>query len=266
MERLKYNKDHWARLDDHRKALEQYLKSHFRPYNYTKFTLMMELLGPNLAGKKILDFGSGAGEMAIPCAKLGANVFLVDAEQAALDTARFFAKKESVLSRCEFFCSTWLPNSLVGIKYDIVILKDIIEHIKDDTKLLKDIFYYQKPGGLLLLSTQNAMSLNYLVEGLLYQKWKVGNINWCGWDPTHLRFYTPFSIKKKLTLAGYLPMKWRSVFIIPYNIFKWVPIIRKFVRSQLPILRYFDLSFGKIFPFNRLGWNFIVLAQRKKQI
>ena len=58
--------------------------------------------------------------------------------------------------------------------------------------------------------------MNYLLEGF-YQKHFLGNENWAGWDETHLRFYTPMGLRRKLETAGFLLKAYRSVSSFPYT-------------------------------------------------
>ena len=109
------------------------------------------------------------------------------------------------------------------------------------------------------MSTQNSYSINYILEGFYQRVWHKKK-DWYGWDPTHLRFYSPYSLKKKLFNAGYIPKEWRSVFIIPYNILSWLFLLK--VKITVPALHFVDLTLGKYFPFNRLGWNIIVSAKK----
>jgi 2-polyprenyl-6-hydroxyphenyl methylase/3-demethylubiquinone-9 3-methyltransferase len=151
------------------------------------------------------------------------------------------------------------PPELRKERFDVVIAKDIVEHVEDDQQLLADLGTCQNPGGLLLVSTQNCRSLNYLVEGS-YQKYWCGNEKWCGWDPTHLRFYSPASLTRKLVRAGYRVQRWASVYIVPYNILSWLFLLK--LQVELPALHHFDLVLGRVFPFNRMGWKIIVCATR----
>jgi 2-polyprenyl-6-hydroxyphenyl methylase/3-demethylubiquinone-9 3-methyltransferase len=260
MTKLTYDDSHWAREEDATKALAQYLAIGERPFNKTKQSLFMSLAG-DVSGKNVLDYGGGAGYMAIPLAGAGANVTIVDAEQNGLRTARLYAQQTNVSDRIRTIHSQRVPDELKTAQFDVVIAKDIVEHIEDDQSFLIDLCACQKKGGVLLLSTQSSFSLNYLIEGS-YNKYREGNLNWCGWDQTHLRFYTPSSLRHKLTAAGYKPQRWAGVYIIPYNIVKWLTLLKLDV--EIPALRYFDLTLGRLFPFNRTGWNVLVRAVRER--
>ena len=258
-ERLRYDDTHWAREEDAGKALDQYLLLADRVFNRTAVRIL-DSLGGSVSGKKVLDYGGGAGLMSIPYAKAGAEVVLVDAEGGALRAAQFYARREGVAQKVRTIQSESFPNLLQQERFDMILAKDIIEHIRDDQQFLCDLASRQNQGGALLLSTQNSRSLNYLLEGT-YQKYWRGNSSWCGWDQTHLRFYTPASLRQKLERAGYRAERWASLYLIPYNILSWLFLLK--LNIEIPALHYCDLSIGRIFPFNRLGWNVIVRAKRE---
>jgi len=259
VERLRYSDTHWAREEDAEKALDQYLTIGERPFNRTKQRLLLDLAG-DVSGKKVLDYAGGAGYMAIPLALAGGDVTMVDAEANGLHTAEHYARREGVADRVHTIHSVQVPEELKTGEFDTIMAKDIVEHIEDDQGFLEDLAATQKPGGRLVLSTQNSFSLNYLIEGS-YNKYRMGNPDWCGWDKTHLRFYTPGSLREKLTRAGYRPDAWASVYIVPYNIVHWMTLLK--VKIDLPVLRYVDLTLGRIFPLNRTGWNIIVRGIRE---
>jgi 2-polyprenyl-6-hydroxyphenyl methylase/3-demethylubiquinone-9 3-methyltransferase len=258
--KLKYDDSHWAREQDPAKALDQYLTIGERPFNKTKQRLILSLTG-DVAGKRVLDYGGGAGYMAIPLALAGADVTIVDAEANGLRTAKLYAQRANVEQRVRTIHSERVPAEVKTGNYDVVIGKDIVEHIPDDEAFLADLRECQAVGGRLLLSTQNSFSLNYLIEGS-YNRYREGNKNWMGWDQTHLRFYTPRSLAAKLGRAGYRAERWASVYIVPYNIVKWLTLLK--VDVEIAALRYVDLTLGRIFPLNRCGWNFVVRAVRER--
>ena len=257
-ERLRYTEAHWSRHENEEAALDQYLRLAEKVFNRTAIKLLLHLSG-NVQKKRVLDYGGGAGIMAVLYAKAGADVVLVDAEASALRTARFYATRAGASERIHTIQSDCFPTSLRDECFDVIIAKDIIEHIEDDYECLLNMSACQQRGGLLVLSTQNSWSLNRFLEGN-YQKYWCGNKEWCGWDQTHLRFYTPLSLKRKLNKAGYRVNRWASVYLIPYNIGSWACLLRRDL--EIPALHYCDLTLGRMFPFNRLGWNIIARAVR----
>jgi 2-polyprenyl-6-hydroxyphenyl methylase/3-demethylubiquinone-9 3-methyltransferase len=257
-ERKRYSDDHWLRSHDSAKALEAYLEQQGKSYSVVKNGFIVELLG-DLSGKRFLDYGCGAGMFSVHAAKQGAlEVVGVDAEDTALATARFFANSEGVGARCAFIQSSTFPRLSRTRGFDVILLKDVIEHVPDDQGLIETAARHLTPGGIIVLSTQNSLSLNYLIEGT-YQRKILGDKKWLGWDNTHLRFYTSLGLSRMLRKAGLEPQAWRSVYIIPHKIPKPGAAGKKFYRIEA--FSWLDKALGAVFPYNRLGWNIIVSAQ-----
>ena len=197
-------------------------------------------------------------------AKQGAlEVVCVDALDTALSIARNLANLEGVERQCTFIRSDEFPVLKLRPKFDVVLMKDVIEHVPDDQALLEAAEDSLAPGGLLVLSTQNSLSLNYLLQGT-YRRHVRGEKDWCGWDETHLRFYTPMALRKKLHRAGLQTERWRSVYLVPYKLPAPAGSKRQFLR--LDALSWLDKTLGRTFPYNRLGWNVIVSARSSKLV
>lgn len=262
-DRKTYADDHWLRSGDVEKAFSAYMEQQSKAYSVVKNSFVRELLG-NLSGKRFLDYGCGGGMFSVHAARQGAEeVIGVDALETALATARYFARKEGVENVCRFVRSDVFPKTGTFQRFDRILMKDVIEHVPDDDDLLRAAAEAMVPGGKIVLSTQNSMSLNYLLEST-YQRHLVGDNQWCGWDETHLRFYSPLRLKKKLDGAGFRNVKWRSVYIVPYK-FPAVPGSKKQF-SRLDFLSWIDRLLGGIFPYNRLGWNLVVSAETSKLV
>jgi 2-polyprenyl-6-hydroxyphenyl methylase/3-demethylubiquinone-9 3-methyltransferase len=252
-----YGADHWSKRQVTDDGLERYLRANREAYNATKADLLDRVLG-DVRGRQLLDYGGGAGYYGLRCARRGASVTLVDPAPAALQLATRLAERWGVSDRLTTQCATSVP-SFGAQRFDVVVLKDVIEHIEDDVGTLQAVAQLQPLGGRLLLSTHNTWSLNNLIEGS-YQRLWCGNHNWLGWDPTHVRFYSPRSISQRLRSAGYEPVRWASVYLIPYNVLSWLTLLR--FDLECPWLSEVDRLIGLQFPFNRLGWNIMVCAER----
>jgi 2-polyprenyl-6-hydroxyphenyl methylase/3-demethylubiquinone-9 3-methyltransferase len=261
--RLQYSDDHWLRSHEPDRALRAYLEQQSKAYSRVKNAFVRELLG-DLHGKRFLDYGCGAGMFTIHAALSGAaQIIGADAEQTVLETARYFAEREGVEKYCRFVHSEGFPQFSPDTIFDVILMKDVIEHVIEDEHLLEDAAAALKPGGTLVLSTQNAFSLNYLIQGNYHRVVK-GNKYWFGWDDTHVRFYTPWSLKKKLRSAGLQPVGWRSVYIVPYKLPALPGSGKQFTR--IDSLAWVDRVLGWVFPYNRIGWNLIVRAELSKAV
>ncbi|HYT99170.1 MAG TPA: methyltransferase domain-containing protein [Gemmatimonadales bacterium] len=260
-ERKRYPAGHWSQWPVSEESVDAHLRLATDVYQRTKFDVFGRLVGRDLRGQRVLDYGGGAGILAVRCAELGAQVTLLDPEPNSLGIARLLARRRGVSERLETVRAESVTSSVAGRRYDLVVLMDVIEHLPDDGAVLRAVARCQDPGDRLFISTQNSLSLNYLLEGTYHRKW-LREEHWCGWDPTHVRFYRPGSLRRRLAQAGYRPTRWWGTFIVPYNILSWLVLLRrKIERSSLHRL---DLALGGLFPFNRLGWSLMVLAERAR--
>ena len=253
---------HWANDDNPVSALEKTAQLRTTPCNILEWEMFTSLVPASLSGQNLLDYGCGVGELSLLCARRGATVLGVDRSEAVIQTARHQAKVNLMnlmdMDRCRFEVHTEMP--VVG-RYDLIVAKDVIEHIRDDDMWLASVAAILKPQGLLILSTQNNRCLNYLIEAT-YHRWWQGDKSWMGWDPTHVRFYNASSLSRLLTRHGFTVEKWASIWIIPYNIMSWLTLLKCDV--TLPSLGHFDRWFGKMPPFNRLGWCLMAVCTRNK--
>ncbi len=252
-----YRIDHWIRSKDPVYVLKTYNEQQSKAYSRTKNRFIEELLG-DLNGKRFLDYGCGPGMFAVHAAREGAAVvFGIDAEESVLEAARLFASQEGFADKCRFTAGKELRASLPDLAFDVILLKDVIEHVEDDRTLLCAVSNALAPDGFVVLSTQNALSLNYLIEGGYNRLIKCEN-DWHGWDETHLRFYTPAKLSRKLYKAGLKTVAWRSAYIIPHKFKAPASSGRQFYR--LESLTAIDRVFGRTFPWKYLGWSLMVKA------
>ena len=115
MSRATYSEDHWTRAEPTPQVLAQYIQGGEVAYNRATFGVFERLLPPDLHGRRVLDYGGGAGWMAVRCAELGAQVTLVDTATNALRLARMLAETRGVAVRRHLVCADRLePVSDAG--------------------------------------------------------------------------------------------------------------------------------------------------------
>jgi len=257
---IRYEKDHWIRSGDVEYALRAYLEQQSTSYSQIKNEFIRDLIGC-LRGQRFLDFGCGAGLFMVYAAMQGAALAVgVDVEETVLNAARYHAEKHGLAGRCQFVCSREFPFDPAASRFDVVLLKDVLEHVPYDQELLNAAAGLLAPGGRMVVSTQNAFSFNYLIEGAL-RKLFCHDKNWRGWDPTHLRFYTPGVLRDKLKKAGLRIVDWRSAYIVPHKLPAPASSGRKFFRIE--VLSRTDKVLGRIFPFRMIGWNIMVKGEKR---
>ena len=252
MSKLPYYKT----VNDPKKFNEIYLKNYQTLYYQKKLNEIFRHLPKNLKNKKILDLGCGGGFMSILMAKKGAKVVGVDNSKPGIKSAKYYAKISKVEKNCKFYVSD-VTNFKKEKDFDLVLCKDIIEHIPKDIDFLKNINNSLKSGGKIIVTTQNSRSYNYFFEGGLRKL--IGPKNWKGWDPTHLRFYNPNSLKFKLNKTGFDSFKFSSSYFFPYlAITKGIMRYEPKHNSLWKIVTIFDKFLGKTF-----GWSITVSGIKK---
>lgn len=245
---------------------KEYLKSYLEKYKTLYYKKKVEEILNHLKGydfkrKRVLDLGCAGGFIAVLLAKKGAIVVGVDKSKTSVKAAKLYAKLQNVKDRCEFYED---DVSIFNKKkdFDIVICKDIIEHIKNDINFLKHINSLLKKQGKLIISTQNSLSFNYYIEGTI-RKMLFKEKDWKGWDPTHYRFYNPKILKNRLSKAGFYNFKFSSSYFIPYLIIsRGIFGIDLKSRKVWKIFTFIEDCLGKIFPFDRTGWSITISANK----
>lgn len=155
---------------------------------------------------KLIDIGCGLGHI---LARLEGNfeTYGIDVNPWAIERAKTISLKS------QFFC---IPAEEIGRfkenDFEVVIMRHLIEHVKDPALVIGEASRLLKKGGFIILATPNP-------EGLAA---KITKKRWVGYkDPTHISIKPPkfwldllrkngFSIKLKTTdgfwAAPYLPI------------------------------------------------------------
>jgi 2-polyprenyl-6-hydroxyphenyl methylase/3-demethylubiquinone-9 3-methyltransferase len=250
----RYPAGHWLRDADPRRVLAAYAQQQGKAYSRVKNQFIAELLG-DLAGKSFLDYGCGPGWFLAHAARAGARRIVgVDGEATALAAAALLLRDRPAQADLALVCARDLPFG-PGASFDVILLKDVIEHLPDDLGLLSGAARLLAPGGRLVVSTQNAWSLNYLLEGFVQRRLR-GRRDWQGWDPTHLRFYTPPGLAALLARAGLEAQAWRSSYLVPHKLPRGGG---RYLR--LDFLTGLDRLLGRREPLARLGWCLMAQAR-----
>lgn len=242
---------------DPEKFLRIYLTKYKTTYYRCKAKEVLRLIPKNLIGKRFLDVGCCGGFFSVVMAKRGAIGIGYDISKFAVRAAKLHAKKADVKKYISFKTGDAATMKLLG-KFDIILVKDVIEHIKDDVGFMRKLASLLAPSGRLIVTTQNKSCFNYYFEGAL-RKILYPHKRWIGWDPTHLRWYTPSSLRKKLKRAGLKTERFSGSYYLPYEI-----LYKKVLKRDLGggILTFIDDAFGGTWPFDRHGWSISVRASK----
>lgn len=83
--------------------------------------------------------------------------------------------------------------------FDFIVMIETIEHLIKPIETLRSIYKMLKFNGKLFITTPNHRGLNSL---LYREKWREAK------KPTHLYLFSPKSLEKMLTIAGFKKIKW----------------------------------------------------------
>jgi 2-polyprenyl-6-hydroxyphenyl methylase/3-demethylubiquinone-9 3-methyltransferase len=127
-----------------------------------------------LAGRRAADVGCGAGLLAEPLARLGAEVTGVDPAPENIEAARAHAEGQGLaIDYRTGGVEALIPprngegdqpeaNGRAG-RYDLVVSLEVVEHAADARALVAGLAGALAEGGLLILSTPNRTSLSRLM-------------------------------------------------------------------------------------------------------
>ena len=111
-----------------------------------------------LEGKSALDVGCGAGLLAEPLARLGAQVTAIDAAAELIEVAREHAAGQGLA--VDYRAAA--VEDIEG-QFDLITCLEVIEHVADPPSFAAALAMRLAPGGLLILSTPNATGWSKLL-------------------------------------------------------------------------------------------------------
>ena len=171
-----------------------------RRRNYRRVMAEFAPLFDEGGGRRLLDYGSGAGLFLEVAHKRGFEAHGVDLAPDAVALARSRPGAE----RSYLGSPVDVPEVAAG-GFDVVTMWSVLAHLPrpvDDLTMLRGLL---APDGVLLLSTVNANSLLLKAYGE----------RWGGFAPNHLVFFSPVTLPVLLRQAGFEAMVVRPMYGIP---------------------------------------------------
>ena len=150
-----------------------------------------------LAGKRILDVGSGGGILSESLARRGAAMVGIDPAPNNIAASTRHAAQAGIA--VDYRCTTVETLAAAGERFDAVLVMEVVEHVKDVQGFLRDAASMVAPGGLMIGATLNRTMKSYALA-------IVGAEYVLGWLPrgTHdwRQFVTPTEFKTFMKRAG----------------------------------------------------------------
>ncbi len=107
---------------------------------------------PHLAGMQLLEIGCGQGSLLRAFSEAGCKCAGVEMYPLWLEKANEWLQPELISGKVRLINSNIYDVDAekdLGTKFDIIILKDVIEHIHDQEKLIGWMKNFLKPGGII---------------------------------------------------------------------------------------------------------------------
>lgn len=98
----------------------------------------------------VLEIGCGEAGVLKAFTELGCHCTGIELENYRLDYAREFMKDELASNKVQFLCKDIYdvnPEVELGTKFDLIILKDVIEHIPNQEKFIPQLHRFLKDDG-----------------------------------------------------------------------------------------------------------------------
>jgi 2-polyprenyl-3-methyl-5-hydroxy-6-metoxy-1,4-benzoquinol methylase len=140
------------------------------------------------AGGQLLEIGCGQGNFLRQAANRGFEVTGVEYSGCACERARANLEGRGRILQGEI---TVLAHEAAA--YDVCVLCDVIEHVRDPATFLGEIIRLLRPGGLLLVVTPSLASWSA----------RVLRSRWMEYKAEHLFYYAPATLRRQLANAGF---------------------------------------------------------------
>jgi len=148
---------------------------------------------------RVLDAGSGRGDLAVALARRHPNWHIIGVD-LALDRAAYAiaAAKHLGLKNLEFRIGD-LANLGYENEFDLIVNSDVLEHIEDDRTVLRNLFRALRPGGHLVVTSPSIPQRRHL----RLVRWRERRINFSVREYGHVRDgYSTRDIEDKFHGAG----------------------------------------------------------------
>ena len=111
------------------------------------FIEMTKKIGP---GTAVFEVGTAEGGVLLPFIERGCQCLGVDLDEPRIVQAKIFLHEAVAAGKVELVCQNIYEDAFVakyGKSFDVIILKDVIEHVPEQQKFIDHLRKFLKPGG-----------------------------------------------------------------------------------------------------------------------
>jgi len=246
--------------DDWNRHWEQYsVTVEDNPAQKYRRELIFSMLGLHGAGEgaRILDIGSGQGDMAatILSRLSAAQVLGIELSQSGVEISRKKVPRARFIQRDLLADEDPLDDVLEWATH--AVCAEVIEHVDDPTRLLRNVRSYMAPGGLLVLTAPG------------------GPMSAFDRHIGHRKHWKPKEIDEVLRSAGYSPVLCTGVGFPFFNLYRGLIILRgrKLIddlsiespkglsRSARAAMVVFDRLIRPNLNSSKRGWQMVAIAR-----
>ena len=165
----------------------------------------------NLNNTTVLDIGCGGGLVSEGLSKIGATVTGVDFIKANIKVAKMHAKKNNL--KINYFVKDFEKEKITS-KYDVIIILEVLEHLKNWEEFIKKIKLNLNKNGTLIISTINRNLVSkFLTLDIGENLLKLIPLN----THTFYKFIKPEELEQVLSSNGFENIKFKG---LTYNALK----------------------------------------------
>ncbi len=222
--------------------------------NFTYYSIIKTIKPFLTKEKNILDIGCGSGTLDFYLSSRCNYIKGIDISTKAINTCKYSAQNLKI-TNTEFQVAIFPETLIEKENFDIVLCIEIIEHVAEERKAIKNINKYLKKGGIAIISVPSISAPLYKLGLTKKFDQRVG----------HIRRYSSIRLKKLLKEASFKILKEKNYSgIIRDLIFTSECtdlIIRTANKFQLigDIITFLDNMSLKLFGYSQI----IIVAQKK---
>ena len=169
----------------------KFLTGEYSKQRTRRYRLVLDAFDPAFAdgdGRRLLDYGCGTGLFLELAYELGFDPYGVDLSADSIERAR---RRPS--GRNAYFGSPHDVPEIAAGGFDAITLWSVLAHLATPVEDLSTLRGLLAPGGVLLILTVNANSLQLKASGR----------GWGGFTKNHLKFYSPATLPLLLERSGF---------------------------------------------------------------